>query len=115
MQNPKPKIPVLLIVVYVLALATILLWPIVAFSSVFAFDAPGSADDPKVWTIVITVLSYPLLPLVGVTGSFFAYRKGLSKLSYVLAGIGSVPLVVAVLIIVATTVMSAAAMFGRNF
>ena len=115
MQNPKPKIPVWLIIIYVLALATILLWPLVAFSSIFAFDAPGSANDPRVWTTVIVVLSYPLLPLVGVTGSFFAYRKGRSKLAYVLAGIGSLPLVAVILILIATTVLNTAALFGRSF
>jgi len=115
MQNPKPKIPVWLIVVYGMALATILLWPLVAFGSIFAFDAPGSANDPTVWTAVIAVLSYPLLPLIGVTGSFFAYRKGLSKLAYVLAGIGSVPLVLALLIIVSNMILNIIAQFSRPF
>jgi hypothetical protein len=115
MQTVKPRVPAWLIVVYILALATILAWPFIAFMSVFAFDAPGSAENPAVWTGVILVLAYPLLPLVGVPGSFFAYRKNLKKLAYVLLVIGGVPLVILVIALIAMFASSAAYMLGARF
>ncbi len=109
----KPKFPAWLIVIYVLALLTILAWPLVAFMSIFAFDAPASAQNPGVWAGVITVLAYPLLPLVGVPGSFFAFRRDHRRLSYTLAGIGSIPLVIAVIALVAMFVGSFLALLDR--
>jgi hypothetical protein len=106
-QAARPRIPVWLIIVYVLALATILIWPFIAFMSVFAFDAPGSADDPAVWTGVITVLSYPLLPLVGIPASFFMYRANHKKAGVVLAAIGAIPLGLVLLGLVAIVVGNA--------
>lgn len=102
----KPRIPVWLIIAYILSLLTILAWPLVAFMSVFAFDAPGSAEDPAVWNTVIAVLSYPLLPLVGVPGSFFAYRGSRKALSYVLTGIAAIPLVILLFVLGAIIVGS---------
>ncbi len=96
MQTTKPRIPIWLIVLDILSLGTLTLWPLVAFMSVFAFDAPGSAQDPAVWAGVITILSYPLLPIIGAAGSLFAYWRRHKRLSYVLAGIGAIPLVLVV-------------------
>ena len=97
MQNPSRRIPIWLILVYVFSLATLLAWPFVAFMSAFAFDAPGSANDPSVWTIVIVILLYPLLPIVGVVSSFFTYRKGRKVVAYILAAVGAIPLLIIVL------------------
>lgn len=102
-MNVRP--PVWLIVVYVLALLTVLAWPFVAFMSVFAFDAPGSAQNPSIWATVIAVLSYPLLPLVGIPGSFFAFRRGHRRLAYLLAAVGAIPFVIAVAAIISIFVM----------
>jgi hypothetical protein len=115
MQTARPRIPVWLIIIYVLALATILAWPFIAFMSAFAFDAPGSSDNPAVWTGVIVVLSYPLLPLVGVPGSFFAYRKNFRTLAYVLLGIGAVPLALLLLALIAILASNIAFMLGVRF
>ncbi len=110
--RPKPRIPGWLIAAYVLALAAILAWPIVAFGSIFAFDAPGSAQNPGVWAGVITVLSYPVLPLIGVPASFFAYRAGRSKLAYLLAGIGGIPAALIVVFIILSIFGSVIAYIG---
>lgn len=43
----------------------------------FAFDAPGSADDPSVWLIAILMFTLPILiPIVILIFSFLSYRKG---------------------------------------
>ncbi len=115
MQTARPRVPVWLIVIYVLALATLLAWPFVAFMSIFAFDAPGSTNNPAVWSGVILVLSYPLLPLIGVPGSFFAYRKGWRVPSYILAGLGAVPLAIILLGLIAMLVSDFAFLVGSRF
>lgn len=115
MERPRLSIPVWLIVVYVLALLTVLAWPLVAFMSVFAFDAPGSAQNPAVWAGVITVLAYPLLPLVGIPGSFFAFRRDHRRLSYTLAGIGSIPLLIGILGLLAILIGDAAFILRGKF
>jgi len=114
METAAIRIPIWLIIVYALALATILIWPFIAFMSVFAFDAPGTAQDPAVWTGVIAVLSYPLLPLVGVPGSFLTYRKGLRKPAYVLAAIGAVPLVILAIALISIVVMNFLFLLGAK-
>lgn len=93
MQAAKPPVPIWLVIVYILSLLTLAAWPFVAVMSAFAFDAPGSAQDPAVWSTVIAVLAYPLLPLVGVPASFFSYRGNRKTLAYVLAAVGAIPLV----------------------
>src|SRR5512139_3615600 len=108
MQVTRPRLPIWLVILYILALATILAWPFIAFMSAFAFDAPGSSQDSAVWTGVITVLAYPLLPLIGVLGSFLAYRSGRKTLSYILAAVGALPLVALILILIAIIVGNAA-------
>jgi hypothetical protein len=110
MQAAKPRLPAWLVIGYILSLLAIAAWPFVAFMSVFAFDAPGSAQDPAVWTTVIAVLSYPLLPLVGVPASFFSYRGNHRTLGYILAAVGAVPLAIILLALVAIFASSAAEM-----
>lgn len=103
MQAPavvRPRIPVWLVILFILSLLTIAAWPFVAFMSAFAFDSPGSSENPAVWTGVITVLSYPLLPLLGIPAAFFAYRANRKVLAYVLTGIGAIPLAAVVLVVV---------------
>ncbi len=87
----RPKFPIWLIILYALALLALVAWPFVAFMAAFAFDAPGSAQDPAVWRTVGAVLAYPLLPIVGVPGSYFAYRAGRKTLAYVSLGAGLLP------------------------
>ena len=115
MQAAKPRIPVWLIIVYVLSLLTILVWPFIAFMSAFAFDAPGSADDPAVWTGVIAVLSYPVLPLIGMPGSFLFYRASRKIPAYILAGIGAIPLALVLVFLIAMVVGNAMFALGLKF
>ena len=115
MQAAKPRPPVWLIIIYVLSVLTLTAWPFVAFMSVFAFDAPGSAEDPAVWATVTTVLAYPLLPLVGVPVSFFSYRGNRRVLGYIFAGVGAIPLAILLAVIVVMFVGSAVTMLRLPF
>jgi hypothetical protein len=112
MRSNKPaRIPIWLIIVYVFAL---LAWPFVAFMSVFAFDAPGSVQDPAIWATVIAVLSYPLLPLIGIPGSFFAFRRDHRRLAYALTAVGAIPFVMAVVALLAIFAMDLWFMLGAG-
>lgn len=91
--------PIWLIIAYVLALGAILAWPCAAFGSAFAFDAPGSANNPNTYRIVGIVLAYPVLPVVGVIGSYFSFRGERKKLAYALVGVALIPFVLIVLAI----------------
>jgi hypothetical protein len=115
MKPSKPPIPVWLIILYVLSLLTILIWPFIAFMSVFAFDAPGSSNDPAVWTAVIAVLSYPVLPLIGIPGSFLFYRASRKVPAYVLAGIGAIPLALLIVVLIAMVVENVLFAVGSKF
>lgn len=106
MQTKPNRMPIWLILLYILSLATILVWPFVAYMSVFAFDAPGSAQDPRVWTGVTLVLAYPLIPIVGVIGSIIGWRLRSRIAAYVLAGIGAIPLLLVVAFFVVSFVGS---------
>ncbi len=89
--------PIWLIIAYVLALGSILAWPCAAFGSAFAFDAPGSANDPNTYTMVGIVLAYPILPILGVLGSYLSFRGDRRKLAYILAGVALIPFALIVL------------------
>ena len=110
-----PRLPVWLVIAYILSLLTLAAWPFVAFMSVFAFDAPGTAQGPAVWSMVITVLAYPLLPLIGVPASFFSYRANHKMLGYILAGIAAIPLAILVVILIVLLVTSFATLLGLRF
>ena len=111
-QTGKTRFPIGLIIVYVAALASLLAWPFIGFMSVFAFDAPGSAQDPKVWTIVIVLLSYPVLPVAGVIASVIARLRRAARLSWVLAGVASLPTVIFLALLAAIYVSSLSVMMG---
>ena len=57
-ENKKLKI--ICIILNTLILLLILPWPLIAFVSLFAFDAPGSDTDPMTWIIFIAINSYPI-------------------------------------------------------
>ncbi len=43
--------------------------------SAFLFDAPGSENDPLVWTIFWSILSFPFMVILSVILSWVLYRK----------------------------------------
>lgn len=85
------QIPVWLVIVYVLALLAVVAWPCMAFTSIFAFDSPSAAQQSSTYLYVGIALLYPIVPIAGVLGSFFAYRGQHKHLAYVLAAIALLP------------------------
>jgi hypothetical protein len=85
-QTSKPRKGLLtwLIVSQVLAVASLLLWLVVAGLSVMAFD---SGETPQAWAFVITVWSYPIFPIVMAIGAWIAYTRRKNILSAILSGL----------------------------
>lgn len=85
-QTSKPRTGLLiwLIVSEVLAVTSLLLWLVMAGLSFMAFD---SGESPQAWAFIITVLSYPLFPLVMAIGAWIAYACRKNTLSAILSGL----------------------------
>ena len=87
---PKKRTGLLiwLIVSQLLALASLLIWALIAGLSVMAFD---SGVTPEAWAFVIAVWVYPLFPLLMAVGAWvaFAFRK--NRLAAVLSGLTFAP------------------------
>ncbi len=91
MQILGKQIPVRLIIIYVLALLVICAWPFMAFGSIFLFDAPGSSQQAGTYVALAILIGYPIIPVAGVLGSYFAYRGERKPLAYALAAIAVLP------------------------
>jgi cytochrome bd-type quinol oxidase subunit 2 len=109
------RIRLWLVMVYLLSLAAILAWPFVAFTSIFAFDAPGSSEQTSTWVIVAIMWLYPVLPLAGVLSSFLALKGGRKPLAYALAGLAALPFAVIAGALLASTLMSVGIVLGGKF
>jgi heme A synthase len=53
-------------------------WAFVAFTSLFAFDKPGSEKDPSIWMMVAPILAYPLIAASCIIGSVVLYKNNRS-------------------------------------
>ena len=98
--------PVWLILAYVAALLAICAWPIFAFSSLFLFDAPGAAQQTGPYVFAGILVLYPIIPILGVPGSFFAYRGEHKRLAYALAGIALLPTALILVLLIAMLVQN---------
>jgi len=58
-----------------LACLSILLWPFVAYTSIFLFDSPDSENNPFVWFAAFLMLSYPLTVALGTFISWKAHTS----------------------------------------
>ncbi|MEM8559599.1 MAG: hypothetical protein AAGG50_17400 [Bacteroidota bacterium] len=56
---------ILLAIVNVLAVLGVLVWPILALSTAMMFDAPGSERNPITQMLALSILTYPIWPIVG--------------------------------------------------
>jgi uncharacterized BrkB/YihY/UPF0761 family membrane protein len=72
-----------LVVSQLLAVASLLIWLVVAGLSVMAFD---SGESPQAWAFVITVWSYPILPVALAISAWIAYTRRKNTLSAILSG-----------------------------
>lgn len=109
------RIPVWMLLLYIAALIAVLAWPIMAFMSVFAFDAPGSSSNPQTYVAVGLLLCYPILPVGGVLGSYLTYRKQHKLPAYILAGVALLPSALLLIVLVIMPLLTTFAMFGGNF
>ncbi len=73
-----------LITSQLMAVASLLIWLVVAGLSVMAFD---SGESPQAWAFVITVWSYPIVPFALAIGAWIAYARKKNKLSAILSGL----------------------------
>lgn len=76
----------------------IITWPFAVLLSIFAFDAPGSEDDPMTWFIVLLLLTLPITALKGARITRSAYEQGNSSLAYQGLTIGYSNLVLIILL-----------------
>lgn len=96
-------IPARLRILYVLSLASVLLcWPFTVIGAAMQAEGAVTAGELQMANVrAAAFLLWPLLPLVGVTGSFFALRRRRAPLAYTLAAIAVLPVVFLVLAVVA--------------
>ncbi len=98
-QVPKPRrigVTIWMIVSQVLMLGSLLIWLLVAGISVMAFDSGVSA---QAWAIVITVWSYPIVPICLVIAAWIAYAKRKNVLAGVLSGLSFAPPILCMLLV----------------
>ena len=87
-DKPRTGLLIWMIVSQLLILVSLVIWLMVAGLSVMAFDSGVSAEA---WAIVITVWSYPILPIVLVIASWVAYRRQRNAMAAVLSGLSFAP------------------------
>ena len=87
-ENPRARLIIWMIVSQILTVLSLGIWLLVAGLSVMAFDSGVSAEA---WAIVITVWSYPIIPLVLVIASWIAFARHRNRLAAVLSGLSFAP------------------------
>ena len=87
-DKPRTGLLIWMIVSQLLMLVSLVIWLMVAGLSVMAFDSGVSVEA---WAIVITVWSYPILPIVLVIASWVAYRRQRNAMAAVLSGLSFAP------------------------
>jgi hypothetical protein len=89
-EKPKPRkaLVIWLILSQLLAIASLLIWLLVAGLSVMAFD---SGVTTEAWTVVIVVWSYPIFPLLMVIAAWVAFARRKNILSAVFSGLSFAP------------------------
>lgn len=88
---PQPKrtgLVVWMIISQLLAVASLLIWLLIAGLSVMAFDAGVTAEA---WTFVLLVWSYPILPLGLVIAAWIAFARRKNVLAAILSGLSFAP------------------------
>ena len=83
-SKPRKRLLIWLITSQLMAVASLLLWLVVAATSVMAFD---SGESPQAWAFVITVWSYPIFPIVMAIGAWIAYARRKKILSAILSSL----------------------------
>jgi hypothetical protein len=97
-EQPKRRTGLLIwmIVSQLLALASLVIWAVMAGLSVMAFDSGVSTEA---WTVVILVWSYPIIPILLAIAGWIAYAKRRNGLAAVLSGLSFAPPLLCILLI----------------
>ncbi|MBN1450209.1 MAG: hypothetical protein JW963_04265 [Anaerolineales bacterium] len=101
-ENPKSRktLVIWLILSQLLAVASLLIWTLVAGLSVMAFD---SGVTKEAWTFVIVVWSYPIFPLLMVIGAWIAFARRKNTLSAIFSGLSFAPPILLYLFLLITS------------
>jgi hypothetical protein len=89
-EKPKSRKALVtwLILSQLLAIASLLIWALMAGLSVMAFD---SGVTPEAWTFVLIVWSYPIFPLLMVIAAWVAFARRRNILSAIFSGLSFAP------------------------
>ena len=63
------------IILLVIVAVSLIPWALAAFTSLFAFDKPGSGKDPSVWMMVAPILAYGAIAAGCILASAILYSK----------------------------------------
>lgn len=96
LPSRKP-ILIWLIVSQVLALASLVVWLLMAGLSVMAFD---SGVTQEAWNFVIAVWLYPIWPIVFAIAAWVAYWRKRDRLAGILTTLTFLPILVLLLLII---------------
>ena len=101
-DHPSRK-PILiwLVISQVLALASLVVWLLMAGLSVMAFD---SGVTQEAWNLVIAVWLYPIWPIVFAVASWIAYWRKKDKLAGVLTTFTFLPILVLLVFIIGANI-----------
>jgi len=69
------KIRTAMTVLLVIVAVSLIPWAFAAYTSLFAFDAPGSEKDLAIWLMVAPVWAYLLIAAACITGSIVLKRQ----------------------------------------
>lgn len=86
-----------LIVSQLLALASLVIWLIVAGLSVMAFD---SGVTQEAWNFVIAVWSYPIWPIAFAIAAWIAYARRKDRLAGILTTLTFLPVLLLMIVLV---------------
>lgn len=75
MKDKDKNIGTATIVLLVIVMISLIPWAFAAFTSLFAFDKPGSERDPSIWMMVAPIWAYPIIAAGCIIGSVVLYKK----------------------------------------
>jgi hypothetical protein len=75
MTDKDKNIRTATIILLVIVMVSLIPWAFVAFTSLFAFDRPGSERDASIWMMVAPILAYPIIAASCIIGSVLLYKN----------------------------------------
>lgn len=93
-SSSRKPILIWLIVSQMLALASLIIWLLIAGLSVMAFDA---GVTPEAWAFVLTVWAYPVWPVAFAIAAWIAYARKKDRLAGILTVFTFLPVLILML------------------